>query len=222
MNILKRRNVIRKVLRDRLTYLDSRALDDLFATVRSAEKRTMTGAVVEAGCALGGSAIVLASAKTPEREMIVYDTFGMIPPPSSADGEDVQRRYDIIASGRSRGILDDVYYGYQDDLVSKVMDTFRRYGIDPDEQSIRFVKGLYQETLHPTGPIAVAHLDCDWYESVLTCLDRVHPFMVVGGRFVVDDYYHWSGCRRAVDEFLERADTYAVEKRTRVHLVRVL
>lgn len=221
ITIMRRREVIRNVLRDRLTYLDKRALNDLFEIVDSAEKRRIAGAVVEAGCALGGSAIVLASAKAPEREMFVYDTFRMIPPPSPADGEDVQRRYETIAMGRSLGISGDVYYGYQPDLLGKVVDAFRRYGIDPDEHSIRFVKGLYEETLHSTGPIAVAHVDCDWYESVLTCLARLHPFMVVGGHFVIDDYYTWSGCRRAVDEFRKQADGYAIEKRARLHLVRV-
>ena len=36
----------------------------------------------------------------------IYDVFGMIPAPSEEDGEDVYKRYEVIVSGKSKGIKD--------------------------------------------------------------------------------------------------------------------
>ena len=84
-----------------------------------------------------------------------------------------------------------------------------------------FVQGLFQDTLHPDGPVAVAHIDGDWYESVRTCLERIEPHLPVGGVFVIDDYEAWSGCRMAVDEyFADKRDRYTFESRARLHIVR--
>ena len=79
-------SVIRSVRSESLTYLNKAALMDLFDQVRLAEQHRRAGILIEAGCALGGSAIVMASAKSRTRPFYVYDVFGMIPPPSENDG----------------------------------------------------------------------------------------------------------------------------------------
>lgn len=53
-------------------------------------------------------------------------------------------------------------------------------------------------------PIAFLHLDYDCYTSVKLCLDAFYKSVVPGGAVVFDDYGFWSGCRRAVDEFLAK------------------
>src|SRR5262245_51619004 len=92
----RRSAVISAVLADSITYLDRGALDDLYDRVEELERAQRRGIIVETGCALGGSAIVLASAKSAERPLFVYDVFGMIPPPSARDGADVHGRYEVI------------------------------------------------------------------------------------------------------------------------------
>ena len=116
--------LIRRVREDRKTFLSPENLADLAEAVLDLEFRQRPGAVVEAGTALGGSAILLASAKNPERPMKVYDAFGMIPPPTEKDGADVHARYETIVKGDSVGIGDDLYYGYHEDLLSEVIDSF--------------------------------------------------------------------------------------------------
>jgi len=71
------------------------------------------------------------------------------------------------------------------------------------------VKGLFDETLQllPSDRVAFAHIDCDWYDPVRLCLDRIAPAMSAGGYIVLDDYWDYGGCKTAVDEFLkDRAD----------------
>ena len=144
----------------------------------------------------------------------------MIPPPSAVDGADIQARYATIVSGESKGIGGDRYYGYADNLRDKVADTLRSFGLDLQEDRIELVEGLFQDTLQVDGPVALAHIDADWYDSVRTCLERIEPHLSPGGVLVIDDYDHWSGCRKAVDEyFADKRDRYAFIRHSRLHIV---
>lgn len=212
--------LIRQVRRDRITYIPSGALLDLALQIIATEKKGGSGAIVEAGTALGGSAIILAAMKGKDRPLILYDTFGMIPPPSEEDGPDVHRRYARIVSGKSKGIGGSIYYGYRENLEDEVASNFRRYGMDVADNSVVFVKGRYEDVMDVTFTVAFAHLDCDWYSSTQVCLEQLDPHLVVGGRIVVDDYYSWSGCALAVDEFLAKRSVYRAERRNRLHLVK--
>jgi hypothetical protein len=213
--------VVHDVRQKALTYLEPHALTDLYDAVRALEERKAEGAIIEAGCALGGSAIVITAAKRAERPFFVYDVFGTIPPPSDQDGADVHERYRIISSGQSTGIGGEIYYGYVDDLLGKVRENFRTCGAPPEENNVRLVPGLFQDTIHLSEPVAFAHIDGDWYESVLTCLQRIEPFLTPGGVLVIDDYDHWSGCRKAVDEyFQDKKAQYRFVRHLRLHIVR--
>lgn len=202
-----------------LTYLTNDQLLDLaYAALQARRDR---GVLIEAGTAAGGSALVLAAAKHPSQSLFLYDTFGMIPPPSRSDDVDVWKRYEQIESGAATGIRGRPYYGYETNLLQKITDFFTEFGLDVRNENIHLVKGLYEETLRLDVPVSFAHLDCDWYESVKTCLERIHPHMQVGSRFVIDDYESWSGCKKAVDEFLdENGDKYAVSMHARLHLLK--
>ena len=204
--------VIRKVRRERLTYLSTGKLISLAWLCRSLDRRHIEGVIVETGCALGGSALVVAAAKSPARPLAIYDVFAMIPPPSDNDGADVAKRYDLIRSGRSPGIGGDTYYGYQSNLYEKVRDTFERAGYPPVEHHVSLVKGMIEDTLHVEGPVALAHIDLDWYEPVLTSLERIVPHLSAGGVIVLDDYLDWSGCRKATDQYFDsRRDAFTFD-----------
>ena len=211
--------VIGEVRRQKLTYLSVGALNDLFEAAKQADRSRRPGVFIEAGCALGGSAIVLAKAKHPQRPLFIHDVFGMIPPPNEEDGEDVHRRYQRIKSGQAAGIGGDPYYGYETELVDKVRGSFAASGVPVDTNAVSLVEGLFQDTITGDEPVALAHIDGDWYESVRTCLERIGPRLSPGGVMVIDDYFHWSGCRTAVDQFLAKhPDDYRTVRRSRLHI----
>lgn len=213
--------VIKQVRADKLTYLEPAALIDLHTRVTQVEQQGLSGIMIEAGCALGGSALVIAAGKQPDRPLYLYDAFEMIPPPSTADGADAQQRFDVIASGQATGIKGGTYYGYRANLLAQVQHTFTHYGFETDEQHIHFVKGFYEDTLAVNQPVALAHIDCDWHDSVMTCLQRIEPHLVSGGVLIIDDYKDWSGCRTAVDTyFANRQDEFVFEMKSRLHIVR--
>jgi len=51
---------------------------------------------------------------------------------------------------------------------------------------------------------ALLRLDTDWYESTLHELEHLYPRLADGGVLIIDDYGHWEGARRAVDEYFSR------------------
>lgn len=213
-------SVIERVRSEHLTYLREQSLRELATVVDAIENDGLEGQIIETGTARGGSAIVLATAKSPARPMRVYDVFGMIPPPTDRDGEDVHERYQKIVEGGARGVGGDIYYGYRDDLYSEVTESFGRMGVPTADHEVVLVRGLFEDTLQVDGPVALAHLDGDWYESTMTCLSRIAPKLVVGGRIVLDDYHAWSGCRQAVDEYFAGRPGYRFEMRSKLHVVR--
>ncbi len=204
--------LILRIRARKLTYLSEKKLHNLLQTCRELEKKNISGSFVEAGCALGGSTILIASVKSPSRPFFVYDVFGMIPPPTEEDDQDAYDHYRIIQQGRARGIGRNKYYGYEENLLEVVQSNLKKFGIDYEQSNIRFVKGLVQDTMRIDQPVAFAHIDVDWYEPVKTCLERIVPNLAVGGAIILDDYHYWSGCRKATDEYFKpTADEFQMD-----------
>jgi len=198
------RELISRIRSRNLTYLSESKLGVLAQSCRIVEEKKLPGIFVEAGCALGGSTILISSLKDSSRPLRVYDVFGMIPPPTDEDGQDVHDRYKIIRQGRSKGIGGDKYYGYEDNLYEIVQSNLQKFGIEQEQKNVLLIKGLLQDTMKIDQPVAFAHIDVDWYEPVKTCIERIVPNLVVGGILILDDYYWWSGCRKATDEYFRK------------------
>lgn len=217
-------DLIDQIKSRRLTYLTHNKLASISNTCREIERRGLEGCFIEAGCALGGSAILMATLKSEDRPFNVYDVFGLIPAPTAEDTEDVHQRYRAIVEGKSQGIDGDKYYGYEENLIDKVRSNFSDFGIDLEARNVHLVQGLLQDTMNLDGKVAFAHIDVDWYDPVKTSFERIFPRLVVGGSIIFDDYLDWGGCRKAVDEYLRGIvgkvsidDTAGSLKVTKIH-----
>lgn len=204
--------VTRAVVAQKLTYLELGKLKRMENAI--AETRELQGDILEFGVALGGSAIMLAHATGKKRRFIGFDVFGMIPPPTSdKDDEHSKARYEVIRSGRSSGLGRNQYYGYKDNLFDEVKASFARNGVPVDGEQIVLLKGLFEETW-PTvevSQIALAHIDCDWYDPVQYCLNACADKICSGGIIITDDYYNYSGAHLAIDEFVAGRDDFVFE-----------
>jgi hypothetical protein len=177
----------RMVLRH--TMVGHARLAGLHRAVTRAIADHVPGDVVECGAARGGSAALMAltlERHGDARSVWVLDTFEGLPPPTQADPGIAK-----FFTGRCRGDL------------AQVRALFEKLGV---AARCKIVQGLFQDTLPGCGigPICVLHLDGDWYESVKVCLDLLYDRVSPGGTIQIDDYGHWSGARRALDEFLTR------------------
>jgi Macrocin-O-methyltransferase (TylF) len=185
-------------------------LETLHRLVASVEERSIPGIFVEAGVAMGGSACIIAKTKHASRELRLYDVFALLPPPTQGDGDRSMEVYEYFRSGRVQGLVDVNYVSHVQDLLSFTRRNMEEVGINPDAANIRFVKGLYQDTLQIDHPVAFAHIDCDWYDSVVTCIDRIADVVSPGGIMLFDDYHSFEGCRRAVDAWLKAESRFRV------------
>jgi hypothetical protein len=164
-------------------------LRGLYQAVERVTAGQIPGDVVECGTAHGGSAALLGLAMKDcgaARTLWVFDTFEGMPPPTRDDPDfDVAVRY----TGRLRSEL------------TEVTALFERLGI---LQTARLVPGRFETTVAraEVSKIAVLHIDGDWYQSVKVCLDHLYDRVSPGGIIQIDDYGHWEGARKAVDEFL--------------------
>ena len=171
------------------TVCGNSCLFGLYSAVKYVVDRGICGDIVECGVARGGSAALLgltARRLNARRALWLFDTFEGLPPPTTDDPDyKIAKRY----TGAYRGDLD------------QVTELFRRCAM---LDQTRFIKGNLQETLTPPEltRIAVLHIDADWYESVKICLEKLYDLVSSGGVIQIDDYGHWRGARKAVDEFL--------------------
>lgn len=149
------------------------------------------GNVVQCGVTNGGSAAVLWHAcGGGKRHLWMFDSWEGLPPPQEIDGGKAHSKwvYMMATNGSwCKGHLQQ---------VQKIM----RLANVPDKQ-YHTVKGWFSETLpersREIGPIAMLHLDADWYQSTLDCLVWLYPHLVPGGLLVLDDYGYWPGCDAA-------------------------
>jgi O-methyltransferase len=82
-----------------------------------------------------------------------------------------------------------------------VKKNFKRLNLLDDE--VIFLEGLFNKTLPHAAidKIALLRLDCDMYESTITCLNNLYPKMANGGYVIVDDYNSFNECKLAVNDF---------------------
>lgn len=205
----------RDVMSEGLTYLSTAKLLRIEKALKSVSD--VEGDFAEFGVALGGSAILIADqcqSHQFSRQFHGFDVFDMIPEPvSEKDDHKSKSRYEAIKSGTSNGINGQQYYGYRDDLLADVKDSFARHGLTVGENGIFLYKGLFENSWPnvKVDKLAFAHVDCDWYEPVAYCLKAIATKLSLGGVIVIDDFHDYGGCRTAVEEFLSENRDYAFE-----------
>jgi asparagine synthase (glutamine-hydrolysing) len=206
------RQLAEQIRAEGLTYLTDMRLRTLARELSRLDANAVPGAVLEFGVASGGSAVFLARRAVPARQFIGFDLFGMIPPPGPQDPPEAHARHAEIRAGKSQGLNGQPYYGYVPDLMQQVTAVLDRYGVAVDGKAVRLVPGLFEETVPGALPdrVALAHVDCDWYDPVLHCLTHLAPRLAPGACVVLDDYHDWEGCRRAADDFLARSPGFSL------------
>jgi O-methyltransferase len=167
------------------------ALDDLKA-------RRIAGAVVECGAWRGATAI-LTRIIAPERPVWLYDTFdGMTAPDPAIDISHLSR-----PAWRSYRIKLDRGDKWSKATRAEVIANLEAFGI---RDGVFMVEGdvcqtLIDPRLPLPEPIALLRLDTDFYQSTKVELAVLYPRLAKGGVLIIDDYGHWLGCRRAVNEY---------------------
>ena len=79
-------------------------------------------------------------------------------------------------------------------------------------ENIIFVKGKVEETLikqeNLPNSISLLRLDTDFYESTKIELEVLFPLLTKGGVLIIDDYGHFRGSQKAVDEYFKNQNIW--------------
>jgi O-methyltransferase len=175
----------------------------LYQAVKYLEKRNIPGEFVECGVWKGGSCMLMMGTLLElgrlQRTIRLYDTFCGMPEPGDEDIVAWNRR-PVREKWESDGLAS---WAVGLDEVLANLGTF-----DYPPEKIKTIPGDVAETLVTDKPesIALLRLDTDWYASTLLELEILYPLLVPGGVLVIDDYGHFEGARKAVDEYFTRPD----------------
>lgn len=172
----------------------------LIDAVRHISKASIPGAIVECGVWRGGS--MMASALTlleanDIRDLYLFDTFAGMTAPTEHDVDHSGLSAETQFVESKAGDHNEWCYATLDDVRRNLAST----GYPADR--CHFIKGDVLDTLpfSEITDIAILRLDTDWYESTRHELQHLYPKVVRGGILIIDDYGHWQGCRKAVDEY---------------------
>lgn len=174
--------------------------NNLFVADKFASR--IDGDVVECGVWRGGMIASLAATLGKNRTYYLFDSFEGLPEATAKDGDAAlvwQKSTDAPT--------------YYDNCRAEVDYSIKAMSLTGCKYEI--IKGWFDQTLpafNSTKKIALLRLDGDWYDSIKSCLVNLYPHVVKNGLIIIDDYYTWDGCSRAVHDYLSE-----IKSSSRIH-----
>jgi len=181
----------------------------LWQAVHAVLDNGIAGAFVECGVWKGGSSMLIALALMARgvtgREIFLFDTFAGMTPPGPEDLDlNGEHARDLMAGSKGDRIAELVR---AEASLGAVRAAVASTGYDM--RLVRLVPGDVVQTLPVTQTLRIAllRLDTDFYDSTMAELTHLYPRLAAGGVMIIDDYGHWQGARRAVDEYFAKNAT---------------
>jgi len=179
----------------------------LIESIRYVIKNDIPGSIVECGVWKGGSIMIVAKIlldlNRTDKNIYLFDTFEGSVKPTEVDVDYVgisQLEPWEKEFGKCNKLP---HWGSRVSLeeVKKAV-----YSTGYDKKKFHFVKGKVEDTLPDNAPddISLLRLDTDWYESTRHELIHLFPRLSHGGIIIIDDYGHFQGARKAVDEYISQ------------------
>jgi hypothetical protein len=183
------------------TMTSAERISALCHAVRYVTKSKIAGDIVECGVWRGGSTMAIAMTLLAEQDLSrtlhLFDTFEGMPPPTEADRTRLGRTASSLLEESHKSSFIWAYAPLEEVCTNMAETNY------PSER-IRFIKGKVEDTIPKESPdkISILRLDTDWYESTSHELIHLYPKLSIGGVLIIDDYGHWEGARKAVDEYI--------------------
>ena len=183
------------------TMISTERIIALKNAVEYVTKYDIAGDIVKCGVWKGGSMIAVALTLLnlgAKRRLHLFDTFERMTAPTQVDRNILGQRASQLLEGEEKSHSWTWACSPLEEVKANLRST--RY----DESMITYVRGPVEETIPANAPAAIAilRLDTDWCESTRHELLHLFPRLSPGGVLIIDDYGHWEGARKAVDEFI--------------------
>lgn len=204
------------VIQNRLTMASPERVVATINACKHAIQAGIEGDFVECGVWRGGNSI---AAKLTfencgsDKKVWLFDTFSGMTAPTE---KDTTRFSDKSAGDR----FDEGQTGEHNEwCFASLEDVKANFQLaNTDLGGVRFIAGDVTKTLAvdanlPEG-LCVLRLDTDFYDSTKAEMEVLYPRLACGGSLLIDDFGHWDGARRAVEEYV---DTLPSQSRPLLH-----
>lgn len=163
--------------------------DNLFLAEKNCCNRN--NLIVECGTWKGGMIAGITQVLDSEYEYHLFDSFTGLPEAKEIDG--------IHAKQWQSNKSSKAYYNNCTADINTVDELLKS-----TKKNYYIHKGWFADTLpnfKSNKEIELLRLDGDWYDSTLECLKYLYPKVKNGGIVILDDYYTWEGCSKAVHDY---------------------
>lgn len=175
----------------------------LSQAIMNVKNNNLEGDFVECGVWQGGNILLfdlLNKHYNLKKLIFAYDTFDGMPTPQKDDinhnGTSAQKLMNISKKIDGKN---DIHCMASLNLVKKNILKYSNLN------NIKFIEGKVEKTLlneeNLPKKVSILRLDTDFYSSTKKELEILYPRLVSGGVCIIDDYGHWRGARKAVDEY---------------------
>jgi len=176
----------------------------LIKALKHINQKKILGDYVECGVWKGGNIIlfkkIMELSNDYSRKIFAYDTFEGMTEPDEND-------FDISKNLNAKFLMNK-----DKDKKTNIWGVCSLENVKDNIQSnaknidnIKFIKGPVEQTLavqiNIPEKISLLRLDTDWYSSTKKELEILYKKVSPGGIIIIDDYGHWGGSKKAVDEF---------------------
>ena len=152
------------------------------------------GCIVECGVWRGGMIAGIYDYAKVKRKCFLFDSFEGLPDVKENDGEAAK-----IWQETNNGVG-------LDNCKAEILFAENAMKL-ANSRNHSIIQGWFDKTIPNTKisePIAILRLDGDWYDSTMICLENLYPLVADGGLLIIDDYYAWDGCSRAIHDYLSK------------------
>lgn len=177
----------------------------LMQSINHVIRNNVEGSFVECGIFRGGNIILMSKLLEEhkvEKKIFAFDTFQGMPLPEKIDfdlrGNSSIDKFTKLQNFESEGSQ----WCHCD--IENVKNNIKKFNVNY-LQNVNFIKGKVEKTLldfkNLPKKISLLRLDTDFYSSTKVELNILFPLLEKNGILIVDDYGHFMGAKKAVDEF---------------------
>ncbi len=177
---------------------------NLLQALRHLKRKNIEGDYVECGVWKGGNVLLLKkfleNEEKKERKIYAFDTYEGMTAPDKNDFEISNNNFASQLLKMDKSKKSNIWGVCS---LEEVIKNISKHTLNIE--NINFIKGPVEDTLcineNIPEKISLLRLDTDWYQSTKKELEVLYDKVSKGGVIIIDDYGHWGGSKKAVDEF---------------------
>ncbi len=180
---------------------------NLLQSLKQIKHKNIPGDYVECGVWRGGNIMLikkfLENENIDDKKIYAFDTFEGMPEPDNNDFDISKNISASVLLSRNKKDKESHLWGVcsLEEVKKNLIKNLK------DMNNIYFIEGKVEETLdlkeNIPEKISLLRLDTDWYSSTKKELEVLYEKVSPGGVIIIDDYGHWGGAKKAVDEFFK-------------------